>query len=104
MVQDITDSEFKQKVIENKGIVLVDFWAPWCGPCMLLSPVIEEVSEEFEDKASFYKLNVDDNKATASEYNVMSIPTVIIFKEGKPVDQIVGISPKEVYKEKLNSL
>lgn len=104
MVQDITDSEFKQKVIENKGIVLVDFWAPWCGPCMLLSPVIEEVSEEFEDKVSFYKLNVDDNKATASEYNVMSIPTVIIFKEGKPVDQIVGISPKEVYKEKLNSL
>ncbi|ANZ58324.1 thioredoxin [Fructilactobacillus lindneri] len=92
MVHEITDADFEKET--EKGLVVIDFWAPWCGPCKMQSPVIEELSEEDKD-IKFCKLNVDDNQATASKFGIMSIPTLLVKKDGKVVDQIVGYHPKE---------
>lgn len=92
---DITDRTFEQEVLKSQLPTLVDFWAPWCAPCRIVSPVVEELGEEYEGKAKVVKLNVDDNPDTASRYNVMSIPTLIIFKNGQPVKTIIGAQPKE---------
>lgn len=88
------DQEFKKEVLEAPGAVLVDFWAPWCGPCKMLGPVIEELADDYKGKAKICKLNVDDNQKTAGEYGVMSIPTVLVFKDGKEVNRMVGFAPK----------
>ena len=94
-VINLTDDNFEKEVLKAKRPVLVDFWAVWCGPCQMQGPIIEEVAEEVGDKAKVAKLNVDENPKTASQYNVMSIPTIKIFKEGKEVKTFVGVQTKE---------
>ncbi len=97
-----TDQNFESEVLQSKEPVLVDFWAPWCGPCKMLGPIIEEISNEMSGKgAKIGKLNVDENPATAGKYGVMSIPTTIIFKEGNPAEQFVGVQSKEVLMKAL---
>lgn len=100
----ITDSNFKTEVAESKLPVLVDFWAPWCGPCKAVGPIVEELATEFVGKIKVGKLNVDENQETAGQFGVMSIPTLLFFKEGKPVDSIVGVKSKEDIKKKMESL
>lgn len=96
----LTDANFKDEI--SQGLVLVDFWAPWCAPCRMLGPIIDEVANEVEG-VKVGKLNVDENQQVASEYQVMSIPTVILFKDGEIVESMVGVRPKESYLEILNA-
>ncbi|MCM8791576.1 MAG: thioredoxin [Candidatus Omnitrophica bacterium] len=91
----LTEQNFKTEVLEANLPVLVDFWAPWCGPCRLIAPILEEVAREYKDKVKVGKLNVDDYPQLASYYGIMSIPTLLIFKEGKIVDSLIGAVPKE---------
>ncbi len=88
-----TDATFAEEIKE--GVVLVDFWAPWCGPCKMIAPVLEEVDAAVEGKAKVVKVDVDDNQTTAAQFGVMSIPTLIVFKDGEAVDKVVGFNPKE---------
>jgi len=97
----LTELNFEQEVIKSDKPVLVDFWAPWCGPCRMMAPIVEELAEEFKDKAKVGKLNVDENANLAQKYNIMSIPTFLIFKDGKVAEQLVGGMGKEVLQEKL---
>ncbi len=99
MANEFTDSNFNQET--TQGLALVDFWAPWCGPCRMVGPVIEELSKDYEGKIKVGKLNVDDNQETAMKYRVMSIPTVILFKDGQPVETMVGAMPKSAYEARL---
>ena len=101
---EIDDASFEQKVIKSNIPVLVDFWAPWCRPCLMAAPVLEELAKEYADKITFAKLDVDQNAQTAAKYNIMAIPNLIIFKEGKPVSQIVGFKPKEELKKDLDAV
>lgn len=102
-VLNVTDSNFKSEVLESDKPVLVDFFAPWCAPCRLAEPVLEELSQERPD-IKIVKLNVDENPETAQKYQVMSIPTVILFKDGEVVDQMVGFAGKAGYLRLLESL
>lgn len=103
MALEITDRTFKESVLQSDKPVLVDFWATWCAPCRMLSPVIEQLHNEFEGKAVVAKVDVDNNQQVALEYGIRSIPTLLIFKNGEVVDKIVGLSPKEVIVEKLSA-
>lgn len=100
MADSITDQNFDDAT--KTGVTLVDFWAPWCGPCQMLGPVIEEIAEDMKDKANIYKLNVDDNPQISGRYNVMSIPTVMLFKDGQVVDTMIGVQHKDVYVNAIN--
>ena len=97
MVNEINDASFTEEI--SKGTVIVDFWAVWCGPCKMLGPVINELSEDLSGKAKFVKVNVDENPATASHYKIASIPTVIVFKDGEVAETLVGFRPKAALKE-----
>lgn len=96
-----TDSNWKQEVEQANVPVVVDFWAPWCGPCRMVSPVIEKLAEKYSDKLKVVKVNVDDNQALAMRFNIMSIPTIMLFRDGKSLDQAIGAAPSEFYEKML---
>jgi len=97
----VTDAEFDPKVLKSTTPVLVDFWAPWCAPCKMAEPILEELSETYKGKTEFLKLNVDDNSQTPMKYGVMSIPTTILYKEGKEVGRQIGFAGKEAFENLL---
>ncbi|WP_339096793.1 thioredoxin [Deinococcus sp. VB343] len=97
---ELTDSNFKDETAS--GLTLVDFWAPWCGPCRIIAPVIEELAGQYEGRVKVAKVNVDENPATSGQFRVMSIPTMILFKDGQPVEGMVGAQPKRAFEALLD--
>lgn len=104
MAYEFTDASFQTEVIDSNKVTLVDLWAEWCGPCRLMSPIVEELSAEYEGKAVIGKLNVDNNQNVPLNYNVRGIPTFLLFKNGELKDKIVGAQTKQFLKEKIESL
>ena len=102
-VSEVTTSTWESEVIKAQGVVMIDFWAAWCGPCRIISPTIEELSKEYSGKIKVLKLNTDENSDIASRYQVMGIPTIMFFKNGTKLDQIVGVVPKQFLKSKIES-
>ncbi|SDD41188.1 thioredoxin 1 [Terribacillus halophilus] len=99
-IVNATDANFNTET--SQGLVLADFWATWCGPCKMIAPVLEEIDGEMSDKVKIVKLDVDENQATAGKFGVMSIPTLLLFKDGEVVDQVIGYQPKEALVELVN--
>ena len=104
MVVEVTDQNFEQEILKSGIPAMVDMWAPWCGPCRMLGPVVEKLAEEFKDKVKVCKLNVDENPKTAETYRVMSIPLVLFFKDGQKVDESLGAVPEGALRPKLEAL
>jgi thioredoxin 1 len=103
MSLEITDATFDKLVLQSDKPVMVDFWAAWCGPCRMVGPIIDELSKEYDGKAVVGKVDVDNNQEFAAKYGVRNIPTVLLFKNGELVDRKVGVSPKQVYAEAIDS-
>ncbi|MEE9325277.1 MAG: thioredoxin [Dehalococcoidia bacterium] len=101
---EVADGTFDQEVLQSSVPVLVDFWAPWCGPCRMVAPIVEELAQEYDGRALFTKVNVDDSPGVAVKYGIRSIPTVLFFKEGKAVDQVVGAVPKKELQKHLEAV
>ena len=101
---DVDEKNFDQTVLKAETPVLVDFWAPWCRPCLMVAPIVEELANEYSGRVNFVRVNVDQNPEVASRYNIMSIPTLIIFKNGQPASHIVGFRPKEELKQGLDKV
>ncbi len=99
---EIEEAKFDEIVLKSKTPVLVDFWAPWCGPCRMVAPIVDELAGEYAGKVGFVKVNVDNNPIVAGKYGVMSIPTLILFKDGKPFTNIIGYKPKAELKNSLD--
>ena len=99
----VTDSDFEDEVVNADTPVLVDFWADWCAPCKMIAPIVEELAEEYDGQVKFAKLDVDSNPKSAMTYGIRGIPTLLIFKDGQPVDQIVGAVPKSALKSKIDA-
>ena len=101
---NIDEASFDSEVMQHEGLVLVDFWAPWCGPCKLIAPVLEELAGEYADKVKIAKVNVDENQNLAGQFGVRSIPTLLFYKGGQVVDQVVGAQPKQQLAAKIDAL
>ncbi|NMB01654.1 MAG: thioredoxin [Firmicutes bacterium] len=102
MPMTVTDQDFQSKILDHKGVSFVDFWAGWCAPCRMLAPIIDELATDYAGRVQIAKLDVDANQNSARQYGVMSIPTMIIFKDGEEVDRLVGVMPKAAIAEKLD--
>lgn len=103
-VTSVTNDTFGSVVLQSKSLVMVDFWATWCGPCKIVAPVVEELAKEYAGRVTFAKVNTDENTDLATRYNIRGIPTLMFFKEGKVMDQVVGAVPKAQLKSKLDAL
>lgn len=103
-VMAVTKDSWDAEVLQAKGLVMVDFWAAWCGPCRMVSPIVDELSREYGGKVKVLKLNTDENPEVAGRYQIMGIPTLMFFKDGKVVDKLVGALSKSQYKEKIENL
>ena len=104
MVADITDQDFEKEVIKSTLPVLLDLWAPWCGPCRMVAPIVDKLAEKYSDRFKFFRMNVDENPQTAAKYNVMAIPTLIFFKNGEAVDTVVGAVQERVLEPRITEL
>lgn len=104
MAKQLTPQEFQTEVLESNELVLVDFFATWCGPCKMMAPVIDQLSEEMDGKAKIYKVDVDEARDLAAKYRIMSVPTLMFFKNGEVADQIMGAVPKDKLVDKINAL
>jgi thioredoxin 1 len=103
-IMTVDQDNFQKNVLDAQKPVLIDFWAPWCGPCRAVAPIVEELAKEYNGKAEFAKVNVDESPILASQYGVMSIPTIIVFKDGKPVEQVIGYKPKNELKKVIDNV
>ena len=103
-ITEVNDSNFQTEVLDSDKPVVVDFWAPWCGPCRMVAPVLDEISQEMGDKIKFVKLNTDENQNTAAKYQIMAIPSLLVFHKGEEKDRVIGFKPKAQLVDQLNEL